>query len=117
MLGGVTGFGAALVARRRFHRGAVAGGAGTAAFDRNRPRSDDRDPDLRHRLALKSSGRSHHLTLGTFLAAALAMGVAVGAPLAHELPQQTLRRVLAFAMVAAGFAMLGNRAARFVSVL
>jgi uncharacterized membrane protein YfcA len=60
-----------------------------------------------------ASGRID-LTLGTVLAAALAIGIAVGAPLAHALPQQTLRRVLAFAMVAAGFAMLGNLAARVV---
>jgi uncharacterized protein len=62
-----------------------------------------------------ASGRID-LTLGTVLATALATGIAVGAPLAHALPQQTLRRVLALAMVAAGFAMLGSLAARVVSM-
>jgi uncharacterized protein len=55
------------------------------------------------------------LILGTFLAAALAMGIAVGTPLAHALPQKTLRRVLALAMLAAGLAMLGHVAVSVMS--
>lgn len=55
------------------------------------------------------------LMLGTLLAAALAMGIAVGTPLAHALPQQTLRRVLALAMLAAGLAMLGRLAVGVMS--
>ncbi len=50
------------------------------------------------------------LVPGTYLAAALATGIAVGTPLAHALPQQRLRRVLALAMLAAGVAMLGRLA-------
>jgi uncharacterized membrane protein YfcA len=43
--------------------------------------------------------------LGTELAVCLGLGIAVGTPLAHALPRQTLRRVLAVTMVLAGLAM------------
>jgi len=43
--------------------------------------------------------------LGTLLAAALSLGIAVGTPLAHALPQKTLRRVLGLAMLLAGLAV------------
>jgi uncharacterized protein len=42
---------------------------------------------------------------GTLLALALGLGIALGTPLAHALPQKSLRRVLAFTMVLAGMAM------------
>lgn len=45
------------------------------------------------------------VTLGTELAVCLSLGIALGTPLAHSLPQATLRRVLAVTMVLAGVAM------------
>jgi uncharacterized protein len=43
--------------------------------------------------------------LGLFLAVALSLGIAVGTPLAHALPQRTLRRVVGGTMLIAGVAM------------
>ena len=42
---------------------------------------------------------------GTLLAVGLGLGIALGTPLAHALPQRSLRRVLALTMVLAGVAM------------
>lgn len=42
----------------------------------------------------------------TILAAALSVGIAVGAPLAHALPQRALRRLLGLTMVVAGAATI-----------
>jgi uncharacterized protein len=42
---------------------------------------------------------------GTLLAVALGLGIALGTPLAHALPQRSLRRVLAVTLVVAGVAM------------
>ena len=39
------------------------------------------------------------------LAAALSLGILIGAPLAHALPQVALRRLLAITMVVAGVAI------------
>jgi uncharacterized membrane protein YfcA len=117
MLGGITGFGAALV-----------GGGGAfivvpllAVLEQPPLIAIGLGQTIQIPISATASlsnlaGGRVDLTLGTVLAAALAMGIAVGAPLAHALPQQTLRRVLAFAMLAAGLAMLGNLAARVVSM-
>lgn len=43
--------------------------------------------------------------LATLLAVALTLGIAVGTPLAHALPQLTLRRLVALTMVLGGLAM------------
>ncbi len=43
--------------------------------------------------------------LGAFVAVALSLGIAVGTPLAHALPQPTLRRTLGIAMLVAGLAV------------
>jgi uncharacterized protein len=43
--------------------------------------------------------------LGTGLAVCLALGIAVGTPVAHALPQRSLRRVLALTMLLAGLAI------------
>lgn len=43
--------------------------------------------------------------LGLLLAVALSLGIAVGTPLAHALPQRTLRRVVGGTMLLAGVAM------------
>lgn len=56
-----------------------------------------------------ANGRIDLIT-GSFLAVALALGIALGAPLAHWLPQRRLRRVLALAMLGAGLAMLARLA-------
>jgi uncharacterized protein len=118
MLGGITGFGAALV-----------GGGGAfivvpllAVLEQPPLIAIGLGQTIQIPISATASlanlaGDRIDLTLGTVLAAALALGIAVGAPLAHALPQQTLRRVLAFAMLAAGFAMLANLAARAVSML
>ena len=45
------------------------------------------------------------ISLGTELAVCLALGIAVGTPLAHALPQLSLRRVLALTMLLAGLAI------------
>ena len=45
------------------------------------------------------------LLLGSVLAAALSLGIALGVPLAHRLPQAALRRLLALTMLAAGAAI------------
>lgn len=58
-------------------------------------------------LANLAAGRID-LLRGSLLAAALAAGIAIGAPLAHALPQRQLRRVLALAMLAAGVTMLAR---------
>ncbi len=42
---------------------------------------------------------------GTLLAVALCLGIALGTPLAHALPQKSLRRVVAVTLVLAGVAM------------
>jgi uncharacterized membrane protein YfcA len=46
------------------------------------------------------------LSLATLLAASLTLGIAIGTPIAHALPQQKLRRLLGSAVVLAGTAML-----------
>jgi uncharacterized protein len=43
--------------------------------------------------------------VGALLAVALSLGIAVGTPLAHALPQPTLRRLLGIAMLVAGLAV------------
>jgi uncharacterized protein len=43
--------------------------------------------------------------VGLFLAVALSLGIAAGTPLAHALPQRTLRRVVGGTMLVAGVAM------------
>jgi uncharacterized membrane protein YfcA len=48
--------------------------------------------------------------LSAGLAVALSTGIALGTPIAHALPQQKLRRVLGFLVVAAGGAMLLRQA-------
>jgi len=48
------------------------------------------------------------LRTGTLLAVALSLGIAVGTPLAHALPQALLRRVLGFAMLACGAAVVAR---------
>jgi uncharacterized membrane protein YfcA len=45
------------------------------------------------------------LLLGSVLAAALSLGIALGVPLAHRLPQAALRRLLALTMIGAGAAI------------
>jgi uncharacterized protein len=45
------------------------------------------------------------LLLGSVLALALSLGIAAGVPLAHTLPQTALRRLLALTMLAAGGAI------------
>jgi uncharacterized membrane protein YfcA len=50
------------------------------------------------------------LALGSMLAAALALGIAVGTPLAHALPQAALRRLLGAMMLAAGLALAARLA-------
>lgn len=114
-LGGVTGFGAALV-----------GGGGAfilvsvlAALEQPTLLAIGLGQAIQIPIAATASvanlvGGRIHLMLGTSLAAALAIGVALGTPLAHALPQRTLRRVLALAMLAAGLAMLGRLAASAV---
>ena len=46
------------------------------------------------------------LCRGSVLAAALGLGIALGVPLAHALPQAALRRLLALTMIAAGAAIV-----------
>lgn len=48
------------------------------------------------------------LRLGTLLAAALAIGIAVGTPLAHSLPQEGLRRLVGWTMLLAGAAIVAR---------
>ena len=50
------------------------------------------------------------LLLGTVLAAMLSLGIALGAPLAHALPQGALRRLLALTMLAAGAGIVARLA-------
>jgi uncharacterized protein len=50
------------------------------------------------------------LALGSVLAAALSLGIVLGVPLAHALPQAALRRVLALTMLAAGAAIVARLA-------
>lgn len=45
------------------------------------------------------------LLLASVLAAALSLGILIGVPLAHALPQATLRRLLAITMIVAGVAI------------
>jgi uncharacterized protein len=54
------------------------------------------------------------LGLAAGLAATLTLGIAVGTPIAHALPQLLLRRLLGSAVVLAGLAMLLRMAARLV---
>jgi uncharacterized membrane protein YfcA len=44
--------------------------------------------------------------LATLLAAGLSVGIAIGTPIAHALPQPVLRRLLGILVVAAGLGML-----------
>jgi uncharacterized protein len=50
------------------------------------------------------------LLLGSVLAAALSLGILIGVPLAHALPQAALRRLLAITMIAAGVAIAARLA-------
>ena len=52
------------------------------------------------------------LWLAAGLAATLTLGIAIGTPIAHALPQLLLRRLLGSAVVLAGLAMLARTAAR-----
>jgi uncharacterized protein len=52
---------------------------------------------------------------GIVLAAALSLGIAIGTPLAHKLPQRALGRLLAATMLAAAAAMVLRRVLAFVS--
>jgi len=54
------------------------------------------------------------LRLAGGLAAALTLGIVIGTPIAHALPQQKLRRLLGGAVVLAGCAMLLRTAARLL---
>jgi uncharacterized membrane protein YfcA len=45
------------------------------------------------------------LLLASVLAAALSLGILIGVPLAHALPQAALRRLLAITMIVAGVAI------------
>ena len=54
------------------------------------------------------------LRLAGGLAAALTLGIVIGTPIAHALPQQKLRRLLGVAVVLAGCAMLLRTAARLL---
>jgi uncharacterized protein len=56
-------------------------------------------------LANLAQGRIN-LLFGGVLAAALSLGIALGVPLAHALPQAALRRLLALTMIAAGAAIV-----------
>jgi uncharacterized membrane protein YfcA len=53
--------------------------------------------------------------LATALAATLTLGIAIGTPIAHALPQSLLRRLLGSAVVLAGLAMLVRTFAHLVS--
>ncbi len=53
--------------------------------------------------------------LATLLAAGLSVGIAVGTPIAHALPQLVLRRLLGTLVVAAGAGMLLRTAMRMLS--
>ncbi len=50
------------------------------------------------------------MLLGAVVAAALSLGIAIGAPLAHALPQHALRRFVALTMLAAGAGILARLA-------
>ena len=52
------------------------------------------------------------LGLAAGLAATLTLGIAIGTPIAHALPQPLLRRLLGAAVLLAGLAMLVRTAAR-----
>jgi uncharacterized membrane protein YfcA len=52
------------------------------------------------------------LSLG--LAAALSIGIIIGTPIAHALPQQKLRRLLGYIVILAGTAMLVRVVTRFL---
>jgi hypothetical protein len=52
--------------------------------------------------------------LAAGLAVALTLGIAIGTPIAHALPQQTLRRLLGSVVVLAGIAMLVRTAIRLL---
>ena len=54
------------------------------------------------------------LWLAAGLAAALTLGIAIGTPIAHALPQLVLRRLLGSAVVLAGVAMLLRMAMRLL---
>jgi uncharacterized membrane protein YfcA len=54
------------------------------------------------------------LWLAAGLAVTLTLGIAIGTPIAHALPQFLLRRLLGSAVVLAGLAMLLRTAARLV---
>jgi uncharacterized membrane protein YfcA len=51
------------------------------------------------------------------LAAALALGIAIGTPIAHALPQRLLRRLLGLVVVLAGMAMLLRTAMRLLDAV
>lgn len=53
------------------------------------------------------------LLYGTILAAALAVGIALGTPLAHGVSQRTLRLLVALAMLVAAIVMVGRLARLF----
>jgi uncharacterized membrane protein YfcA len=57
------------------------------------------------------------LTLAAGLAATLALGIAIGTPIAHALPQQRLRRLLGAVVVLAGIAMLLRTATRLLGTV
>jgi uncharacterized membrane protein YfcA len=54
------------------------------------------------------------LSLAAGLAATLTLGIAIGTPIAHALPQVLLRRLLGSAVLLAGLAMLLRTAVRLV---
>ena len=52
--------------------------------------------------------------LSAVLALSLVLGIAIGTPIAHALPQQRLRRLLGGVVVMSGLAMLARVAARLL---
>jgi uncharacterized membrane protein YfcA len=57
------------------------------------------------------------LELAAGLAATLTLGIAIGTPIAHALPQQRLRRLLGVVVVLAGIAMLLRTTARVLGIV
>ena len=55
------------------------------------------------------------IPLAAGLAASLTLGIAIGTPIAHALPQLLLRRLLGSAVVIAGAAMLLRTALRWLN--
>jgi uncharacterized membrane protein YfcA len=55
-----------------------------------------------------------NLQLAAGLAVTLTLGIAIGTPIAHALPQQRLRRILGTVVVLAGLAMLGKTVVRLL---